>query len=135
MAKSKGSILIVDDEEAMRNILLRRLEAELYDCVTASSGEDALDKTARQDFDVVLLDIIMPGLPGLEVLPQLRIRQPHSQVIMVTAVLNRDTIEEAMRLGAYDYVTKPFNFADLIARVEKALERKTSISHKEEATD
>ena len=135
MAKSKGSILIVDDEETVRGILRRRLEAELYDCVTASSGEDALDKTTLQDFDVVLLDILMPGLPGLEVLPRLLIRQPHSQVIMISSVLDHDTIEKAMRLGAYDYVTKPFNFADLIARVEKALERKTSISHKEEATD
>ena len=135
MSKSKGSILIVDDEEAMRGILHRRLEAELYDCVTASSGEDALDKTARQEFDVVLLDILMPGLPGMEVLPKLLMRHPNSQVIMVSSVLDRDTIEEAMRLGAYDYVTKPFNMDDLTARVEKALERKTSISHKEEATD
>ena len=135
MEKSKGSILIVDDEETVRRILRRRLEAELYDCVTASGGEDALDKTVSHDFDVVLLDILMPGLSGMEVLPKLVDRQPHTQVIMVTSVLDHDTIEEAMKLGAYDYVTKPLNLGDIVTRVEKALERKRCLPGNKEATD
>ena len=135
MEKSKGSILIVDDEETVRRILRRRLEAELYDCVTASGGEDALDKTTSQDFDVVLLDILMPGLSGMEVLPKLVDRQPHTQVIMVTSVLDHDTIEEAMKLGAYDYVTKPLNLDDIVTRVQKALERKRCLPGNKEATD
>ena len=135
MEKSKGSILIVDDEETVRRILRRRLEAELYDCVTASGGEDALDKTTSHDFDVVLLDILMPGLSGMEVLPKLVDRQPHTQVIMVTSVLDHDTIEEAMKLGAYDYVTKPLNLDDIVTRVQKALERKSCLPGNKEATD
>ncbi len=135
MEKSKGSILIVDDEETTRRILRRRLEAELYDCVTASGGEDALAKTVSQDFDVVLLDILMPGLSGMEVLPKLVDRQPHTQVIMVTSVLDHDTIEEAMKLGAYDYVTKPLNLDDIVTRVQKALERKRCLPGNKEATD
>ncbi len=118
----RGSILIVDDEESLRDVLCRTLEAEWFHCVTASSGQEALDKAAIQDFDVVLLDILMPGLSGMDVLSVLAKRTPSPKVIMVTSVPDIDTVEEAMKLGAYDYVNKPVNLRDLVDRVQKALE-------------
>lgn len=127
MENARGTILIVDDEENVRKVLRRRLEAEFFYCVTASSGQEALKEAAMRGFDVVLLDILMPGLSGIEVLPKLVSWHPAIQVIMITSVADSDTISEAMRLGAYDYVTKPFNMNDLVARVEKALERKKSL--------
>lgn len=128
MTRYKGSVLIVDDEEPMRRVLSRRLEAECYFCVTAADGRDALEKAATQQFDIVILDILMPGMSGMDVLPKLATWQPDVQVIMVTSVADIDTIAEAMRLGACDYVTKPFNMGDLVARVDRALRKKTAKS-------
>jgi len=128
MDKARGAVLIVDDEENVRKLLRRWLEAEYFYCVTVSSGQEALEKAAVQGFDVVLLDILMPGLSGMEVLPRLVRWQPDAQVIMITSVADIDTISQAMRLGAYDYVTKPFNMNDLVTRVEKAFQKRKSIS-------
>ena len=128
MKNARGTILIVDDEENVRKVLRRRLETEYFYCVTASGGQEALEEAAMQGFDVVLLDILMPGLSGMEVLPKLVSWHPTIQVIMITSVADSDTISEALKLGAYDYVTKPFNMNDVVARVEKALERKKSLS-------
>ena len=131
----RGSVLIVDDAESVRNILCRRLEAEWFRCATASGGQEALDKAAMQDFDVVLLDILMPGMTRIDVLRTLVKRDPCPQVIMVTSVLDVDTIEEAMRLGACDYVAKPFNLVDVLDRVEKALLKKRAATSPGEAAD
>lgn len=127
MEKHKGLVLVVDDEEVVQEALCRMLERELYACTAVSSGEAALEKTAVQEFDVVLLDLLMPGLPGMDVLRRLAKRQPTTQVIIVTSVLDIDTVSEAMGLGAFDYVTKPFNTHDLLARVAKAVEKKRSL--------
>ena len=128
MQNVRGKVLIVDDEENVREVLRRRLETEYFYCVTASSGQEALEEAAMHDFDIVLLDILMPGLSGMEVLTKLVNRHPTIQVIMITSVADIDTISEAMRLGASDYVTKPFNMNDLVDRVERALEKKQSLS-------
>jgi DNA-binding NtrC family response regulator len=92
--------------------------------MTAADGRAALDKASQQTFDLILLDIKMPGPTGMEVLPQIVNEHPDTCVVMITAVSDTDTAVEAMKLGAYDYVTKPFNLDDLNLRVEKALERK-----------
>jgi len=124
MDKVKGMILIVDDEEPIRNAVSRKLQAEGYSCVTAADGEDALWKAFMQDFALVLLDIKMPGMSGMEVLSRVIIDHPDTGVVMITAVGDSQTAVEAMKLGAYDYVTKPFNLDDLVMRVERALERR-----------
>jgi DNA-binding NtrC family response regulator len=126
--KYKGLVLVVDDEEAVQEVLCRMLQRELYACAAASSGEEALSKIAVQEFDVVLLDLLMPGLPGMDVLRRLAKRQPRTQVIIVTSVLDSDTVSEAMKLGAFDYVTKPFNTHDLLVRVAKAVEKKRGLN-------
>jgi DNA-binding response OmpR family regulator len=125
--KYKGLVLVVDDEVVVQEALCRILQRELYTCTAVSSGEVALEKTAVQEFDVVLLDLLMPGLSGMDVLRRLARRQPRTQVIIVTSALDSDTVREAIALGAFDYVTKPFNTHDLLARVAKAVAKKRGL--------
>lgn len=120
----KRTALIVDDEFAIRDNLEQLLKISDYDTVVAADGQEALERAAEQEFEVVLLDIRMPGLSGLDVLRQLRSDHPDIAVIMVTAVGDVETSVEACKLGAYDYVLKPFNLDDILMRVEKARERR-----------
>jgi len=119
-------ILIVDDISDNRTILSRRFERHGFECAEADSGLGALDMLERQPFDVVLLDVMMPDLDGLEVLG--RIRQKYSQdelaVIMVTGKSQSDDIVQALSLGANDYITKPVDFAVALARVSAQARRK-----------
>ena len=92
--------------------------------MVAANGREALWKAFMQDFDLVLMDIKMPGLSGMEVLPRMITDHPDACVVMLTAVSDIETAVEAMKLGAYDYLTKPFNMDDLIVKVERALERR-----------
>jgi DNA-binding response OmpR family regulator len=132
MAEVKGTILIVDDEESIRNILSRRLQEEGYSCEVASDGKEALWKAFVRDFDLVLMDIKMPGMSGMEALPQIVTNHPDTCVIVMTAVVDTETAVEAMKLGAYDYVTKPFDLDDLSMRMGKALEkRKLTLENRE----
>ncbi len=124
MEEAKGTILIVDDEEAIRGILSRKLESDGYHCEVAANGKEALWKAFMKDFDLVLMDIKMPGLSGMDALPQFAANHPDTCVIMMTAVVDTETAVQAMKIGAYDYVTKPFDLGDLGMRVQKALERR-----------
>ena len=124
MDEVKGTILIVDDEEPVRNAISRKLQAEGYKCVIAADGKEALWKAFMQDFALVLLDIKMPVMSGMEVLSRMITDHPDTGVVMITAVGDSQTAVEAMKQGAYDYVTKPFNLDDLVMRVERALERR-----------
>ncbi len=124
MEQARGIILIVDDEEAIRGILSRKLEVDGYHCEVAADGKEALWKAFMKDFDLVLMDIKMPGLSGMEALPQMVTNHPDTCVIMMTAVVDTETAVQAMKLGAYDYVTKPFDLDDLGMRIGKALERR-----------
>ncbi len=132
MNQSKGNVLVVDDDQAVRSVVSRKMQSSGYDCVTAADGREALEKVGTQTFDLVLLDIKMPGPSGMEVLPQIVTGNPDTCVIMITAVVETETAVQAMKLGAYDYVTKPFNLDDLSFRVEKALERKRLIRENKE---
>lgn len=127
MEEAKGTILIVDDEEAIRGILTRKLASDGYSCELAADGKEALWKAFMKDFDLVLMDIKMPGISGMEALPQIVTNHPDICVIMMTAVVDTETAVQAMKLGAYDYVTKPFDLDDLSMRIEKALERRKLI--------
>ncbi len=124
MEEARGMILIVDDEGSIRDILCRKLESEGYNCVVAVNGREALWKAFMQDFDLVLMDIKMPGLSGMEALPKMVTDHPDTCVVMLTAVADLETAVEAMKVGAYDYLPKPFNMDDLIMKVERALERR-----------
>jgi cyclic di-GMP phosphodiesterase len=124
MEESEVAILIVDDEDAIRSMLTRKLEGDGYNCDVAVDGKEALWKAFMKDFDLVLMDIKMPGLSGMDALPQMVTDHPDTCVIMITAVADAKTAVEAMKLGAYDYVTKPFDLNDLSLRVKRALERR-----------
>jgi len=122
MKEDKLTILIVDDEESIRNILSRKLELDGYDCEVAADGKEALRKASTKSFALVLLDIKLPGLSGMEVLRRLTADYPDTCVVMITATADTTTHIEALRLGAYDYVTKPFDLDDVSARVKRALD-------------
>ncbi|HTX41330.1 MAG TPA: EAL domain-containing protein [Acidobacteriaceae bacterium] len=119
-------ILVVDDEELNRDLCVRRLERRDFQVKAAQSGQEALSMLEDESFDVVLLDHMMPGLSGLEVLKTLRRRwsQQELPIIMVTAVADSASIAEALDLGANDYVTKPIDFSVAIARIRSQLSRR-----------
>src|SRR6185369_8816413 len=112
-------VLVVDDEPGVRESL-RLILKDRTEIAVVSSGEDALDAVAARAFDVVLLDILMPGMDGLELLERMRANGPAPQVIMLTATKTVKTAVRAMKLGAFDYVTKPFDIDELIVLVERA---------------
>ena len=117
----KRRILIVDDEPGVRESL-RMVLKERYEPTAAASGEEALRLLTSETFDVVLLDILMPGLDGLEVLERIKEQTLGSQVIMLTATKTVKTAVSAMKLGAFDYVTKPFDVDELLLIVERAVQ-------------
>ena len=100
--------------------------------MVAASGTEALWEAFMRDFDLVLMDIRMPGLSGMETLPKMVTDHPDTCVVMLTAVSDTETAVEAMKLGAYDYLTKPFNMDDLVMRVERALERRRLVLENKE---
>jgi len=118
----KHKILVVDDEQLIRWSLEQNLKKQGYDVLTAPSGEDALRILREDPPDLMLLDIQLPGINGMEVLERLREMDEDVIVIMVTALGVLETAVKAMRLGAYDYINKPFNLDELAIVIKKALE-------------
>jgi DNA-binding NtrC family response regulator len=116
-------LLLVDDDDDLRQDLARLFRKQGHDVTAAVSGEDALDKAAHACFDVALLDLHLPGISGIDVLAQLKEQQPELEALMLTAHSSIETAVEAMRKGAYDYLTKPFRAADLEIHVQKAFEK------------
>jgi len=120
----KPSVLIVDDEQVVCGVLCDALTEQGYLCAIALSGNDALSKLVTQDFDVVLLDIRLPGISGIEVLREIRLNHPHTVAIMITAVSDAKTAVEAMKLGASDYIVKPFDPDIVSTSIRRLLEYK-----------
>src|SRR3989441_1124113 len=121
-----ASILVVDDERAIQDSIAWCLRADGHDVRTAPDGEKAMQIMAGQDFDVVISDIIMPGVSGLELLRKARTLHPRTLVVLITAYATVETAVEALREGASDYVLKPFKFDDLRFRVQRLLEHRTA---------
>jgi sigma-B regulation protein RsbU (phosphoserine phosphatase) len=119
-----GAILVVDDVEANRDALARRLRRRGYDVTEAAGGREALERIADADFDLVLLDIMMPDMNGLEVLQAIRqTRSPIDlPIIMATSRAAGEDVVQALELGANDYVTKPLDFPVVFARVRAQLD-------------
>lgn len=118
----RSKILVVDDEHLIRWSLEQNLKKQGYEVVTAGTGEDALRHVREEQPDLVLLDIQLPGISGIDVLEKIKEHDEDIIVIMVTAHGGLDTAVNAMRLGAYDYISKPFNLDELSIVVRKALE-------------
>lgn len=124
MTGAMQRVLVVDDEETIRSLLQRILKEAGYDVITAANGQDALDKVSQTMIGVVVLDIKMPGMTGMEVLRRLTVNWPETCVVMATAVADAQTAIEAMKMGAYDYIIKPFDRDDLVLKVRRAVEKR-----------
>ncbi|MGO9121768.1 MAG: response regulator [Desulfomonilaceae bacterium] len=123
MKKEPSKILIVDDEPYICQLLVRYLTAAGYDCRTASGGEEALNALETDRFHLVLADIIMPGMSGIDLLNLIRPLYPDVGVLMVTGVDDRDTGILSVELGAYGYIIKPFERNEILINVANALQR------------
>jgi two-component system response regulator PilR (NtrC family) len=119
-----GNVLVVDDEKAVRDVLKAVLEKEGHRVTSACDGEQALQAVTSHPPDLVISDIRMPKLDGIKLLGEIRERDPDLPVILVTAYASSDSTIQAMRLGAYDYLTKPFRIDEVRLVVEKALARR-----------
>jgi len=117
-----ASILVVDDLPALREMLSQSLASEGYRVATAGSGEEAVTRLEEQEFDVIVTDLVMPGLGGLDVLERARLLDPRAAVILMTAYASLDTAIAALRRGACDYLEKPFTVGDLKLRVRRLLQ-------------
>jgi len=126
MSELQGKLLVVDDNEMNRDMLSRRLSRRKHNVITANDGQQALDLIEKESFDVILLDIMMPGISGIEVLKKLRESYSRADlpIIMATAKSESEDIVDALKLGANDYVTKPLNFPVVAARVNTQLSLK-----------
>ncbi len=117
-------ILVVDDERPTRLLMEKELPRAGYVVTMAESGEEALEKVRAQDFDVILLDLKMPGIGGMEALRRIRDSGASGEVVILTGHPGVDSAIEAMKLGAYDYLTKPFKLSELEEVLRRAAERK-----------
>ena len=129
MSEPKANILVVDDLPANRDLMVRRLERSGFHVLSAASGPEALELVRRGNIDLVLLDIMMPGMTGIDVLRTLRAtRSPAAlPVIMVTAKTDSEDVVEALSLGANDYVTKPVDYPVALARIQTHLRTKQAL--------
>jgi DNA-binding NtrC family response regulator len=118
---TKGSILVVDDEDALRTVLSSELVNEGYDIKTASDGDEAIGVLEKGRFDMVLLDIKMPRVSGFEVLKHIRQNHPGTKVVMLTAFADLKNAIESKKLGADDFVSKPYDLVDLLTTIERVL--------------
>ncbi len=121
----KTRILLVDDEEEFVQALSERLKIRDYDVTTSLTGEDAIEKVKHYNFDVVILDVLMPRMDGIEALKKIKRIKPLTEVIMLTGNATVETAIEGMKLGANDYLMKPCETEDLVLKINRAYDKKT----------
>jgi DNA-binding NtrC family response regulator len=117
-------VLIVDDEERLRNTMRKLLAVEGLEADSAGSGEEAVEKLRAGKFDVIILDVRMPGMTGVETLAEIKKIDPEVEVIILTGYASVDTAKDIMKLGAYDYLLKPYSKEELMDRIDAAFDRK-----------
>jgi two-component system nitrogen regulation response regulator GlnG len=126
--KSNGKILIIDDEESIRWVMKKGLEKKHFIVDTATNGEQALEKIRQENYLLVFSDIFLDGMSGLELLKLLQTEAPYLKVVMMTAQDSMNNTIEAMRTGAFDYLSKPFDFDEVYSLVERAIAAQVSPS-------
>jgi DNA-binding NtrC family response regulator len=119
--QAKHKILVVDDELTVCKSIRQALVQEAYEVDMALSGEEALRKEAEKHYDVLIVDLMMPGLSGMDLLKSLKAQDPNSKIIMVTGYPTMKNTVQAMQLGAFDFLPKPFLPSDLRGIVARAL--------------
>ena len=126
-------ILIVEDEVRIADFLQRGLRAEGHFCVVANDGEAGLALALEGDFDLLLLDLMLPGLHGREICQQLRMNKINTPLIILSAMDSLDDVIAGLRMGADDYMTKPFSFEELLARIETVMRRSSEVASEEKS--
>jgi DNA-binding response OmpR family regulator len=126
-------ILIVEDEVRIADFLQRGLRAEGHFCVVANDGEAGLSLALEGDFDLLLLDMMLPGMHGRDICQQLRVNKINTPLIILSAMDSLDDVIAGLRMGADDYMTKPFSFEELLARIETVMRRNSEISSEEKS--
>ena len=121
----KIKVLLLDDEKEFLEVLSKRLEVRGFDVETAISGEEALSWIHKTEFDVVLLDVMIPGDNGIEILKEIKRSRPFIHVIMLTGHAKIDTAIWGMELGAYDYLIKPIEIESLVEKIKMAYDYKS----------
>ncbi len=121
-------ILVADDEKNIRLLLKNELSGNDTEVHEAGTGQAALDMLKEDEYDILLLDLNMPGVSGIDVLKEIKNQQILAEVVVLTAHATVTTAVEAMKLGAYDFITKPFKIEELKAVMEKAFEKKTIVN-------
>src|SRR5512146_2922357 len=116
------SILVIDDEALTLRTISRALRDEGFDVSVAMTGEEGVKVLGEERPDLALLDVVLPGIDGIEVLRQFRKQSPDTIVVMMSAYRMVDRAVEAMKLGAYDYLIKPFHLADMVNTIRRATE-------------
>jgi len=122
--EQKASVLVVDDDLGPRESL-RMILKPLYDVRTATNGQEALDCIQKEKIDLITLDIKMPGLSGMDVLRELRKLGSDAAVVIVTGYGTLTNVQDAIRYGAVDFVSKPFNVPDIVAVVNKSVAQRS----------
>jgi DNA-binding NtrC family response regulator len=123
---SKPRILIVDDEERFRKTMCKLLTAEGYESSTAANGQEALDHLEKGSYDIIILDIRMPEMNGVQVLSEIKKIDAALEIIIMTGYASVDTAKEIMTLGAYDYLLKPYDINELLEKIDAAYDRKVT---------
>ncbi len=118
------NVLVVDDEEEFREMMVKRLNKKGLVALGADSGQAALDLLKAKRIDVVLLDVKMPGMDGIETLRQIRVLKPLVEVVLLTGHASVDSGIEGMKLGAFDYLMKPIELEPLLEKLADAYEKK-----------
>jgi cyclic di-GMP phosphodiesterase len=135
MAENVRSRILIVDDEAEITAILTDLFAGTHDCTTAGSAEEALEQLKNNDFELVVSDITMPGMSGLDMIPHVKSMSPNTVVVMISGMQTVESAIGALRLGAFDYVMKPFDLRQVEAVVKRALEHQDLIVAKQRYED
>ncbi len=123
-----ASILVVEDKDSLRNMLMQTLEAEGHDVESAADGKEGAERAIEKNYDVVLTDLKMPGMDGLQVLSSIKERNPETAVVLMTAYGTIENAVEAMRKGAFDFLQKPFDTDKLSMLINRAMENQRLVA-------
>ncbi|TKB27487.1 response regulator [Desulfopila sp. IMCC35006] len=131
----KAKVLLVDDEELFLTTLAKRLEVRGMQVSTVTRGKDAVAMVDKQAFDLVVLDLSMPGMDGLETLKQIKAKQPDAEIIILTGEGSIRTGIEAMKAGAEDFLQKPVNIVELVNKISEAKDKRMHILQNKSVKD
>jgi DNA-binding response OmpR family regulator len=123
LSKNRNRILFVDDDAELREIVKDQLTAAGYELDEAIDGETAITKLTKEDYDLILLDITMPGATGMDVLKFIKEKSLECRVIMLTGMVGLSVAIDSLKLGADDYITKPYHMEYLLASIKRSLEK------------